>query len=282
MRTSLKSITYDILTLTAGSVLFSASVNMFILPGKIILGGATGVASVVNRLVGIPTGVLILALNIPLLLVNAKLYGYRALVKTAAGIVATSLATDLLLFFPKTLSDPLLCSLFGGLSMGAGMGMLLSRGYTTGGTDLAASIIRYRYKRFSAGKIIMICDLIIIGTLVLISKEYVGIIYSFIATYSCSYVTDAMIDGTVKAKSVFIISDKHEKIASKITDTLGRGVTVLDGYGYYTSEKKRILLCVVRKNELFELKQIVCDADNGAFVFFCDTSYVMGRGFETE
>ena len=130
MKSSLQITLYDILTLIAGSLLFSASVNMFIVPGKIILGGATGIASFAGRFWDVPIGTLIIAINLPLLLISTKLYGMGALLKTVVGIIASSLATDLIPFPPQA-HDAMICAILGGISMGAGPGLLLSRGYTT-------------------------------------------------------------------------------------------------------------------------------------------------------
>lgn len=276
----LKNTVYDAAAILAGALLFSASVNMFIVPGKIILGGATGIASVIGSVFDLPVGVLIVAVNIPLVLINLKYYGIKFLFKTVIGVALTSAATDLITFFPVTISDPMLCALFGGMTMGAGTGLLFSRGYTTGGTDLAALFVRRKRKDIGAGRVIMICDFVIISVLTLVTKEYVGIIYSLVATYAYSVVTDTVIDGADCAKSVFIISECHREIASDITEKLERGVTVLDGRGFYTNEEKNILLCVAKKSELYELKKIIRERDDSAFVFFCDTSDVIGYGFE--
>lgn len=282
MKAYIKNIFYDIGIIIISSVLFSASVNMFIIPGNIVLGGATGIATVVGRLFSVPVGVLIIAVNVPLVLINAKLYGSKFIIKTAIGIAATSAATDLLTFFPVTISDPILCALFGGVAMGAGTGLLFTRGYTTGGTDLVCWIIRSKWQKFSSGRIIMICDFIIISALTIVLGNYIGIIYSLISTYAFSTTVDVMIDGASRAKSVFIISERHREIAERITVEMGRGVTVLFGRGYYTNKEKSVLMCVVKKNELFAVRRIIEICDPGAFVFFNDTSDVLGMGFEKE
>ncbi len=280
MKASVKNILYDTGIVIISSILFSASVNMFIIPGNIVLGGATGIATVANRILGIPVGLAILAVNIPLVLINAKLYGIKFLTKTVIGIAASSAATDIFTFFPVTIFDPMLCALFGGITMGAGTGLLFTRGYTTGGTDLVAWIVKHKWKRFSAGRVIMMCDFIIIASLIAITGNYVGILYSLISTYAFSVTVDMILDGASRAKAVFIISDSYRKIADTVTGKLGRGVTVFAGRGYYTNKEKNILVCVVKKNEIYAIKKIIEDLDPNAFVFFNDTGEVLGEGFE--
>lgn len=280
MKFSFKDTVIDVGTVAVGSFLFAAAVNMFILPGKIILGGATGISTVLNLLLGAPVGIVILALNIPLVLINAKLYGIKFFRKTIIGILSTSVATDLCTFLPITLTDPMLCALFGGISMGIGAGLLFTRGFTTGGTDLIAWIVKYRYKRFSTGKIIMAADFTIIAVIIIILGNYVSIIYSLIASYSFSAMVDLLISGSARAKTVFIISEKYREIGDKITDEMKRGVTSLEGKGWYTNSEKKIIICVVKPNEIFHIKSIISSIDKNAFVFFNDTTEVVGYGFE--
>ena len=263
-----------------GAFLFAAAINMFIIPGNVILGGITGIATVVTRYTTIPTGIIIALLNLPLLVINARLHGIGFIARTAIGVSAASVMTDTFTFLPVTVSDPLLCAIFGGVAIGAGTGLLFVRGYTTGGTDLVAWAVKHRIRRISTGRIIMICDLIVILVLTLISQNAISILYSAISLCTSAAITDRIIDGSLSAKTVFIISDHHEKIADTISTDLSRGVTVLDGKGHYTKNKKNILLCVIKRSEIFVLKRIIDSIDRSAFVFFFDTTEVLGDGFD--
>ena len=280
MKNKIINTLYDLLSLILGSFLFAAAINMFIIPGDVVLGGATGIATVATRFTRLPAGVIIALLNLPLLIINARLYGIGFVARTAIGVSAVSVMTDTLTFLPVTVSDPLLCAIFGGIAIGAGTGLLFVRGYTTGGTDLIAWAVKKRSRKVSTGRIIMLCDLLIILALTLLSRNMISILYSAISLCTSAALTDWIIDGALSAKTVFIISDRYEKIADTITNDLSRGVTVLDGKGYYTQNKKNILLCVIKQSEIFVLKRIIESIDRSAFVFFFDATEVQGDGFE--
>ncbi|NLK40047.1 MAG: YitT family protein [Clostridiales bacterium] len=278
----LRSILYEIGIIIAGSFLFAMSLNMFLRPGNIILGGATGVSTTLNILFNSPIGVVIILINIPLIIANTWVYGIRFLGKTIVGIVTTSVAIDIITFFPITITDPLLCGIFGGVTMGAGTGLLFTRGYTTGGSDLLAWLLRKKYKSLSTGRLMLIIDFIIIFGSALALKNYETIIYSIISIYAFSFVLDLVLSGTDRAKLALIISSQYTEIADAIQRELERGVTVLFGKGWYTRDNKDVLMCVVKKEELYDLKRLVHGYDSNAFIILSNASEVLGYGFKSE
>lgn len=262
-----------------GSVLFGAAINMFLRPGGIVMGGVTGIATALNYKFGLPVGIMMMAINIPLLLGSAKLGGTVGLRRSVMGIVGSSVASDLMTMLPVTLYDPLLCALFGGVVMGVGAGIMITRGYTTGGTDLAAYMLKRKFRRLSTGGLILLLDaVVIVGAAVLMGK-YDGIIYSSIAVFAYSVAVDMVLGGAERAKMAFIISDRYTDIADAVQSGLGRGVTVLDGTGWYTKEEKNLLMCIVKPAEEYKLREIVKESDPEAFVILCDASQVLGEGF---
>ncbi|MFA6948771.1 MAG: YitT family protein [Eubacteriales bacterium] len=270
---------YDALAVVCGSVLFAMGFNMFVMPGGIIMGGATGIATVVNMFLGAPVGVVIMIVNIPLLLVNTRIFGRHFFIKTLVGVVSTSAAVDLLRFFPVTIYDPFLCALFGGIITGAALGILFSRGFTTGGTDLAACLLGLKFKRVSTGTLIMICDGVIIAAAALLTRNFAGIFYSALITYVGARAIDIVTGGMNVSQLAFIISEHRDVIKSRIMDELDRGVTLLDGHGGYTGTRRDVIMCVVSKRELHELKALVLDEDKNAFIIFTEASQVVGEGF---
>ncbi len=271
----------EIFTVVAGSAIFAMAINMFIVPGSITLGGATGVSTTINHLVpALPVGTLLLAVNIPLMLTSLKVVGLFGSLRTLIGIIVSSITVDLMVFLPVTINDPLLCSVFGGALIGAGGGILLSRGYTTGGSDLAAFLLKHKLKRISTGKIIMIIDLFVILGSAIILKNFTGIFYSIIAAVISSFSFDAVLGGYDKAKLAYIVSNNPELIADSIYAKIDRGITVLYGKGYYTKNKKDVLMCVVKRSEVFALKEIVNQCDKDAFVILTDATEVLGEGFK--
>ncbi len=267
-----------------GAVLFGLSMNMFLEPANVVMGGLTGVATTINYLYNkLPIGAMIFALNIPLLLMNIKINGFKSMVKSVLGIAASSLAVDVTKFVPATLNDPMLCAILGGVTMGAGAGLLLSRGYTTGGSDLTAFLLKRKFKRLTTGRLVLIVDVFVVVGSAIVMGSWEGIIYSSVSIFAYSASIDAVMGGSEKAKMAIIISSKPEEIACSIDKVLNRGVTYLHGEGWYTKSEKEVLMSVVKRDEEFLIKQVVEGVDRDAFMILCDATEVLGSGFkETE
>ena len=270
---------FDAAAVIAGAVLFSASMNMFLLPAGIVVGGMTGIATIINMFFGVPVGVMIIILNIPLILLNTRYFGKKFFVRTMVGIAATSVATDFITVFPVTVTDPLLCSLLGGVTMGVSLGILLARGYTTGGTDLVACLLKRKFRNLPTGTLIMASDLVIVGVSAILLRSFDGLLYSVISIFTMGKLADLMLDGSQHAELALIISKKPEETAKRISEKLDRGATLLDGKGSYTGEEKRVVMSVVGRRELFLLKEVVSEVDPDAFVIVCQAAEVLGEGF---
>lgn len=279
---SVLSFIYSCFSFLAGAALFGVSMNMFLSPGKVVMGGATGIATVINYLVPtLPIGIMIMVINAPLLLLNAKYVGAQALFKTVSGIVVSSVMIDTLTFLPVTMNDPLLCAVLGGVTMGAGAGMMLTRGFTTGGSDLAAVMLKRLFRRLTTGRIILIIDALVVAGSAIVMKSYEGVLYSAVSIFAYSATIDAVMGGAERAKVAYIVSTKYEAIASEITEKLGRGITLLTGSGWYTGEDKRVIMCVVKRHEEFALKMIIEKSDPAAFMILSDATEVVGMGFKS-
>ena len=270
---------FDAAAVIAGAVLFSASMNMFLLPAGIVVGGMTGIATIINMFFGVPVGVMIIILNIPLILLNTRYFGKKFFVRTMVGIAATSVATDFITVFPVTVTDPLLCSLLGGVTMGVSLGILLASGYTTGGTDLVACLLKRKFRKLPTGTLIMASDLVIVGVSAILLRSFDGLLYSVISIFTMGKLADLMLDGSQHAELALIISKKPEETAKRISEKLDRGATLLDGKGSYTGEEKRVVMSVVGRRELFLLKEVVSEVDPDAFVIVCQAAEVLGEGF---
>lgn len=279
---NIKYIVVKIAVWIGGSLLYGLSVNMFISPGGITMGGFTGIATTLNHLFKTPVGFITVLLNLPLLFLEVRTGGGRlGLLNALLGVLGTSLATDILSAFPYTHSDTLLSSVFGGLLMGAGTGVLLSKGFTTGGSDLLAHIIHRRFPFLSTGKLILVIDAAIVLSCSGVLKTGWGILFSFASLWCFSTALDWVLDGFGASKLVMIISDKYSLIAERITERLHRGVTLMDGEGWYTKKEKRIIFCAIKRSELFALTELVRRTDKNAFVTVCDAHDVLGEGFRS-
>lgn len=270
----------DAAVFMGGCVLFGASVNIFITPGGITMGGFTGISTTLNSQFSTPIGLMIFLLNLPLLVyetVSGK--GRRGVVKTLLGIAGTSAATDFMAAMPVTYDDRLLCAVFGGLMMGAGSGLLMTRGYTTGGSDLLAFIVRPYTKGLSTGRLILIIDTLIIAGAALTERSFSGILYSFAAVWCYTTAFDKVLEGMGGAVLAMIVSERHDDISLAISKRLGRGVTLVSSSGWYTGRHGQTVLCAVKKSELYMLRSLVRETDPGAFMMVTGAAEVSGEGF---
>ena len=263
------------------ALLFSAGVNMFIEPAALIMGGVTGLATAVNILFGAPPiGTMTLLLNLPLLLLVWKVYGFRFICKTAVATVGVSIGMDLLQFWPTEEVSPLLAAIFGGIATGVAMGLLFSRGYNTGGTDLLVYLLRRRFKNLSAGMLIFVIDCVIVALSALALRSFESVFYSAITIYAQTKALDLVISGFRRGRAVFVISEKEKEIAKALAEDLERGVTILQGKGYFSGEQREVLLCAIPSKQIYKLKMLVKTYDPSAFIIITDAAEIAGYGFE--
>lgn len=193
------NISRDIFFVTVGALLFGVSLDVFLLPGKIVLGGFTGIATLLNIVFNLHAGTVILILNVPFAIVNVKYHGFRFLLKAFIGIFATSAACELLLFLPGV-ADPLFCAVAGGALMGAACALLFTRGFTTGGTDLVAWLLRVKFDNFSIGTLIFLSDAVIILAAAAIIRSVEGLLLSVLSVAVCSLTLDTVLQITHNKK----------------------------------------------------------------------------------
>ena len=286
----------EVFYMTLGAVIFAAGFNIFIEPAGIILGGVTGIATIINYftkdiLPFLTIGLLIILLNIPLFLFSFKVLGKKFIIRAGIGTLVSSIAIDLFGLLTKYLREnqgwfnyspdnALLYALLGGGCVGGGLALMYAHGYTTGGTDLLMFVLKHWFKKFSAGKITMVLDGIVILSSLLVYRSGMVIIYSLITAFVETRVMDYVMSGFDRGRLAFIFSDKGAEIADKICTVLDRGVTAFDATGWYTGNEKKALICAIRPGEVYQLKEIVTMVDPAAFVVFADASDIQGSGFE--
>ena len=268
--------------LLLGSVMFGLSVNLFIEPGQITMSGFTGISTTINHFFGTPIGIMLIFLNMPLLFLEWRRAGGAGVLRTGIGILFTSVAVDGLSFIRSDFTDPLLCAVFGGLIMGAGGGLLLTRGYTTGGSDLCAFLLTRKFRRLTTGRAILLIDVVIVVGSSALMLRWTGLLYSFVAVWCYTTAFDRVLEGFGGAKLVMIISDKYEEIARQVSEQMHRGVTLLYGAGWYTGTQRNILRCVIKRSEQYALTNLARRADPRSFVILSNASEVLGEGFEED
>lgn len=262
------------------------ALSLFLEPNSIVTGGVTGLAIVIEHLSEITFGKRIplwltnIVLNIPLFLITIKVFGMKFLKRTLFATIFLSVSLYFTEFIPPIDVDNTLACVFGGAICGVGLGFIFRGNATTGGTDLAASIIHKYVKYFSVPKIMFFIDIIIViaGFFVFGS---IATMYAIISIYIISKVIDAILEGLSFAKAAFIISEKYEEITNEILSKLDRGATAIYGKGMYTKKELNILLCVVSQKEIFKLKEITSDIDPNAFVIVADVREALGEGFKS-
>lgn len=268
-----------LLIISCGIFIAAFGLNAFLIPNNIAAGGFSGVAILIGSLVPIKVGTLILLMNIPLFILSFKVLGKSFVIVSLFGTVLYSLAIDIMSFVPAFTNDLVLCSIYGGMCVGAGYGLILKYKGTTGGTDMLAMLINKKNSGFPVGSLMFILDLsVIICSVILIGLDR-GM-YATISVFVSTKTIDLIIQGTGRAKSFFIITDKGNVIADEIMKKLERGVTFLQGKGAYTGHNKDILICAVRhRSEITVLKELIYNLDKDAFVLIGDMTEIMGEGF---
>lgn len=263
-----------------GSAIFAAGIQWLYHPASLVSGGVTGIAMIINYLTGLPVGVMILAMNLPLFLVSFKSYGWRFMAGSLLGTVASSIFIDLFALIPYNITaEPFLAAIYGGIITGLGLGIVFTTGSTTGGTDVVAKLIKDKFPYVNFGTMILVLDAVIIAVYALLFRKYDSAMYTIIAVYVAARVIDLVLYGASQSKLCHIISEYSDEIKTAIVEKLNRGVTVLSGKGAYSGQDKQILLCVVKRQQIVEIKKIVKNIDKRAFVIVTDTRDVFGEGF---
>jgi len=268
--------------ITFGLLLNALGWTAFLIPAKITGGGITGVSTLIYYASSFPLGVSYLIINAILVFFAIKILGRSFGVKTIFSVLVLSGFFSVLqqIITQPIVSDAFLSTVIGGILGGAGIGIVFSQGGSTGGTDIIAMIIN-KYRNISPGRVILYLDVFIIASSYLIFGSLEKIVYGYVAMGITSYTIDLLFTGSKQSIQMFIFSKKHDLIAERIGKELGRGVTIIDGQGWYTGEQTKILLVMVKKQEASHVFRIVKETDRDAFMSANNVMGVYGKGFET-
>ncbi len=273
---------WDYIVLTFGIVIYCLSWTSFLIPNGIASGGGTGLCTIIFFATGIPVAVSFFILNAILLILGFLALGKAFGVKTIYAIILSTLLFDI---FPKldwviTFDNKLLIAVVGGIVEALGIGLVLLRGGSTGGTDIAAMIVN-KYWPVSPGKVYLFSDIFIIASVLLIpGKTLEDMIYGYVVMVTFSFMVDFVLLGQKSSAQVLIFSSRYKEIADSITRNLHRGVTAFQSVGWYSQSESRVLLVVIRQHQLHELVSLIKNIDNKAFVSVSSASGVYGEGFD--
>ena len=270
--------------IAAGTLLVASGYVFFITPYKIVPGGVYGLAIILHYLLGLPVGITALAFNIPLTIIGIRILGPRFGAKTVVGFVLTSLFVELLTYLygnhPLVPNDALVSSIFGGVFIGAGVGLIFKSKATSGGSDVIAMILS-KYTRMPIAHTMMAVDSMIVLTGFIAFGDWRIPLYSWITIFVMGKVIDTVLTGVSYDKTLFIISDKFEEIRTTVLNDIHRGGTILEGKGMYNGAEKKIIFTVVNRRELAMLEEMINRIDPHAFLTVIDANEILGKGFKS-
>ena len=264
----------------AASALYAAAIALFLDPNHLAPGGVSGIAIIINQLTQIPTGTLILIMNVPLMALGMWKLGFRFLLSTLVAVISSSIFTNLLAPYGPLTTDPLLAACAGGALLAVGMGLLFKLGATSGGTDILIRVIKLKYKHLKTGSLFLITDCCVIAASALVFRNVDRALYAAIATILSSFCLDLVLYGRDEAKLVYLITDHEKAIANRLLEELEIGVTYLQGQGAYTRDNKKVILCAMQKRLLPRVQEIAMEEDPCAFLIVTSASEIFGEGFK--
>lgn len=271
------------LLIAFGMLIYAVAATGFLVPHRIVGGGATGMSTIIYYLSGetIPVGVGYFLINIVLVGIGLKVLGPKFGVKTVFAIIVGSVFLSILqpLIPEAFVSDKFMSSIIAGMLTGIGIALALAEGGSTGGTDIVALIIT-KYKNVSPGKMIMYCDCGIIACSLLINCNIEGLMYGYVMMGVVSFTVDFVLTGKKQSAQLFIFTEKYDEVADRITQDVNHGVSVVDCKGWYSGQAKKMLIVVVRKNEAIDVLRIAKQVDPNVFMTMNTVMGVFGKGFE--
>lgn len=275
----MKNFLWRYFCITIGCLIASTSINLFLVPHHLLSGGVSGIAIILYFLFGFPIGVQILVMNIPLVYVAYKLIGKEYAITTIYGTILFSVAIDLTQFLSQInpLDDPLLACITGGIISGVGSGLIFRFNGSAGGLDIVAAVVR-KYYSFNFGVVSFAINCVIM----LIAAFFFGLklaILTLISMFVSANLTDKVVEGFNRKKTIFIVSYNTEQIIEVILKEVGRGATILRGEGAFTRQEKPVIFVVVSLMQIAKIKLLVQEVDPQAFMIVQDAAEVMGRGF---
>ncbi|MDR1693474.1 MAG: YitT family protein [Oscillospiraceae bacterium] len=269
-----------------GNLAYASAVILFIRPSNVPVGGVGGVAQMISYLTDLPMGAMIILINLPLFIVSFKSLGHQFLIRTTVATVASSLMIDLFTplvnrFLPDGVTaNPILRVLYGGVLMGFGLGLVFTRGATTGGSDIVAKLVSSKRPHISIGRINLIINAIVIVISAAVYQSPEAALYAMVVQYISAGVTDTLLSGMDNASAALIVTSKPEEMSGAIFSELKRGCTGLDGKGMYSGQPVTTLLVAARHHETSLLKTIVHRIDPAGFMIFLNAREVLGQGFK--
>jgi uncharacterized membrane-anchored protein YitT (DUF2179 family) len=271
----------EYMVIAVASVFFAIAVSLFLDPNKLAPGGVTGIAIIINHFLDMPTGTLVLIMNIPIMILGIWKFGVKFFISTIVATVMGSVFIDIVAKFPVATNDMFLSALIGGILMGLSIGLIFKVGASTGGTDIIARLLKIRFPHVETGKLFILVDIMIVLASAIAFRDIELAAYAGICVFVSGKALDFVLYGGEGARLIFVISDKEEEIAQKFMTDLDSGVTYVNGIGAYTSADKKIIMCAMTKQMLPKAQDIVRDIDINAFIIVTSANEIVGEGYKS-
>lgn len=271
----------DYLVITVASLIYAAAVSFFLDPNSLAPGGITGIAIILNRLIGLETGTWMFIINIPILILGTWKFGLRFILSTLYCTAAMSYFTNLLTPVGALTEDPLLAALAGASLMAVSLGMVFKAGATSGGTDIVIKLLRERFPFLKTGALFLLTDAVVVTASAVVFQNLDAALYAGVVVFINSVLLDLVLYGRDGAKMFFIVSDCHEAIVRRLVEELDISATYISGSGAYTGQEKKVILCVVKKHLSPKLEEIVRQEDPKAFTIITSASEIYGEGYKS-
>ena len=274
--------TKDYLLIALGMIMYAVGWTVFLLPNNLPSGAVPGIASVVYWATGFPVQYTYLLINFALLLLALKILGLKFCLKTIFAVGVLTFSTPVFQHFVKGSlinNQPFMACVLGASFCGGGIGVAFSANGSTGGTDIIAAIIN-KYRDITLGRVILICDVIIISSSYLVLHDWEKVVYGYVVLFISSFVLDQVVNSARQSVQFFIISQKYEEIGKRINKDLHRGVTFIDGVGCYTHNNVKMMFVLAKKRESNTIFRLIKDIDPNAFVSQSAVIGVFGEGFD--
>lgn len=266
--------------ITLGCAVFALGFNLFLSPNDLNAGGVSGLAMILVHLLGFGSvGTVTIAMNLPLFALGGVKIGRKFFWGSLVGMVASSVLLDLMALIPAPEVEPLIAALYGGVLCGFGLGVVFNTGASTGGSDIVVRLLKMKYQNVPIGTINICFDLTVAVLTGLVFQDLTRALYSGVAIYLTGQVIDAVVYRFDYSKVALIVSGKYDMIAQEIGQKLDRGATFLNGQGTYSRQDTKVVLTVVKKQQVAELKRLVVEIDPDAFIVVQEAHQVLGEGF---
>ena len=268
------------LKIALGAALYAFGFQYFLFPNNVVASGVVGISTIINYLTGFPVGIMTIIINVPLFIISWRQFGLKFIIGSTTAMLMSSLLMDgfAAMDFAAT-HDPLLAAVYGGVIRGLGLGTIYSTGATAGGTDIIAKMLRRKYQYINFSTFLLGMDVVIFLGYAILFGRLDSAMYSAICMFIASQVIDLVLYGAVNSKVCYVITDESVKVKDAIVERLHRGVTYLHGEGAWSGQQKNIILCVIKRSQIVELKKLIREIDEGAFMIVSDSREVFGKGF---